>query len=135
LRNAPPRIGLYFYDGPHDYRSQLIGLLRAEPILADRALIIVDDQNFPAVKQATWDFLAVRKEASLLFELPTPANCHPSFWNGLYVLAWDRATCNALDWALLHSRRQPDLLESLDLLQQIKLKRLGGQIVMQPMNP
>jgi protein O-GlcNAc transferase len=75
----PPRIGLYFCDGPQDYRSQLVGLLLAEPFLADRAIIVVDDQNFVAVKQATWDFLVVRTQASVLFELPTPGNCHPSF--------------------------------------------------------
>jgi hypothetical protein len=33
---------MYFYDGSGEYRSQLMGLLLAEPFLAERALIIVD---------------------------------------------------------------------------------------------
>lgn len=39
------RIGVYFYDGAHDYRSQLMALLLVKPFLADQALIIIDDSN------------------------------------------------------------------------------------------
>jgi hypothetical protein len=86
------RIGVYVYDGAHDYRSQLLGLLLAVPFLAKRALLIVDDANEPSVKQATWDFLSIRPESRLLLDLPTRGNGDVTFWNGLYVLAWDRNT-------------------------------------------
>jgi hypothetical protein len=132
-RDTLPPVGVYFYDGPHDYRSQLIGLLLAEPFLADRALIVVDDLNFIAVKQATWDFLSVRRQATLLAELPSPGNCHPSFWNGLFLLGWDRSNSSSYDWPTLYSRRQPALLESLDLLQQVRIGRRGQQMVAEPM--
>jgi hypothetical protein len=134
-RHDTPNIGLYFYDGPHDYRSQLVGLLLVVPSLAERALIVVDDRNFTAVKQATWDFMAIRPEARLLFELPTPGNCHASFWNGLFVLAWDRTACNGYDWAALQARHQPALLDSLDLLQQVQLKVHGMQIATEAVTP
>ncbi|MBW4639532.1 MAG: class I SAM-dependent methyltransferase [Gloeocapsa sp. UFS-A4-WI-NPMV-4B04] len=52
------KIGVYLYDGAHDYRSQLLGLLLVKPFLAEQALIIVDDSNWSAVQQANWDFIA-----------------------------------------------------------------------------
>ena len=79
LRRGPVKVGAFFYDGAHDYRSQLLGLLLAVPLLAPRAVLVVDDGNWPAVKQAAWDFLAARPEASLLADLATPGNCHPTF--------------------------------------------------------
>jgi hypothetical protein len=90
-RSRLPCIGVYFYDAAHDYRAQLLGLLFARPFLADRAVLIVGDSNESAVQQANRDFLATHAEGRLLLNLPTPGNGHPSFWNGLQVLAWDRA--------------------------------------------
>jgi protein O-GlcNAc transferase len=89
LRRTQARIGVYFYDGAHEYRSQLLGLLLAAPVLAERALIVVDDSNCASVKQASRDFLAVRSECRLLLDLPTLRNGDCTFWNGLHVLGWD----------------------------------------------
>ncbi len=83
------KIGVYFYDGPHDYRSQLLGLLLIKPFLAEKALIIVGDTNWASAVQANWDFMAAHPECELLLDLPTPANSHPTFWNGIQVLSWD----------------------------------------------
>ncbi|MBW4497448.1 MAG: tetratricopeptide repeat protein [Oscillatoria princeps RMCB-10] len=83
------KIGVYFYDGPHDYRSQLLGLLLIKPFLAEKALIIVDDTNWASAVQANWDFMAAHPECELLLDLPTPENSHPTFWNGIQVLSWD----------------------------------------------
>jgi hypothetical protein len=86
----PQKIGVYLYDGPHDYRSQIMGLLLARDFLADPALIIVDDSNWRPVKQANWDFLAAHRQCQLLMDLPTPNNGHPTFWNGLHLLGWNQ---------------------------------------------
>ncbi len=83
------KIGVYFYDGAHDYRSQLLGLLFAVPFLADRALIIVDDSNYGEVHQANWDFIAAHPQCKMLVDLPTTKNGDRTFWNGLQVLSWD----------------------------------------------
>jgi protein O-GlcNAc transferase len=83
------RIGVYFYNGAYDYRSQLMSLLLVQPCLSDRALIIINNRNFPSTQQAVWDFMAAYPQASLLLDLPTPALASPTFWNGLYVLSWD----------------------------------------------
>jgi hypothetical protein len=85
-----PRIGVYLYDAAHDYRPQLLGLLFARPFRADRALVIVDDSNESAVQQANRDFVATHAACRLLLDLATPGNGHPTFWNGLQLLAWDR---------------------------------------------
>ena len=82
------RVGVYLYDGAHDYRSQLLGLLLAVPLLAPHSLIVIDDANVPAARDATHDFLLVEPRAHILLDLPTPGNCHPTFWNGLLILAF-----------------------------------------------
>ena len=107
------KIGVVFVDGAHDYRSQLIPLLKVRPHLAEHAVIVVDDANYPHVRQATADFLAVEPGMKLLFEAYTP--CHPAnmdeqqkseslagWWNGVHVLVSDPA--NAL----------PDMLPALE---------------------
>lgn len=106
LKNWPggakaSEIGLLFVDGPHDYRSQLISLLLAEPLMATVSAIVVDDANYMHVRQATWDFLSCSPGWSLLAEITT--ECHPAVqadsekrlaqrkgWsNGIHVLVRD----------------------------------------------
>jgi len=41
-----PPVGCYFYDGAHDEDSQYRGIRDAEPLLADEALVLVDDWRF-----------------------------------------------------------------------------------------
>lgn len=94
------KIGVYFIDGPHDYRSQLTCLQFAKPYLAEHAVILVDDSNYQHVRQANADFLRTFPEYALLFEAYTPA--HPAnlgeeekrealdgWWNGLNVIVHD----------------------------------------------
>jgi hypothetical protein len=82
-------VGVYLYDGAHDYRSQLIGLLFMRPYLASRALIVVDDSNWEAVTQANRDFVSIEPRCRLELQFPTPHNGHETFWNGIEVLSWD----------------------------------------------
>lgn len=94
------RVGTFFVDGPHDYRSQLMCLELMKPWLAEFAVIVVDDSNYLHVRQANKDFLVVHPEFKLLFEAYTP--CHPDnmtsselndakrgWWNGVNVLVHD----------------------------------------------
>jgi hypothetical protein len=107
------RIGVYLYDGAHDYRSQLMGLLLVKPFLADRALIIVDDSNWDGVQQANWDFIAAHPQCDLLLDLPTPSNGHPSFWNGVQVLSWDGEANHHYDWSTLIQKRKTRLMQAI----------------------
>lgn len=79
-------IGLYFYDGAHDYQSQCLGLELAHSFLAPGARVFIDDTNDSAPRQATLDFLAAHPEYHCALDERTPINRHPSFWNGLMVL-------------------------------------------------
>ena len=83
------KIGVYFYDGAHDYRSQLLALLLVKPFLADKALIIIDDTNRPDVQLANWDFIATHPQCQLLLDLPTQGNYDRTFWDDLQVFSWD----------------------------------------------
>jgi protein O-GlcNAc transferase len=116
LRDSEPqlKIGVYFYDGAHDYRSQLLGLLLARPFLADQSLIIVDDSNWNGVQQANWDFMASYPECKLLLNLPTPKNRHPSFWNGIQVFSWDVQQKSNYNWSSFNDNfRNPKLIQAL----------------------
>ncbi|MFB8788397.1 MAG: class I SAM-dependent methyltransferase [Potamolinea sp.] len=111
------KIGVYFYDGAHDYRSQLLGLLLVKPFLAEKAVIIVDDSNWSAVQQANWDFIAAHPQCSLLLDLPTPQNGHGTFWNGIHVLSWDVNRKSNYDWSVLKKNRQESIIEAIYKLQ------------------
>ncbi len=94
------QVALYFVDGPHDYRSQLMCLQLALPYLHNQAVIVVDDANYQHVRQANRDFLVTHQDFKLLFEAYTPA--HPAnmdeageaqmreeWWNGINVIVKD----------------------------------------------
>jgi len=95
------KIGVYFIDGPHDYRSQLMCLELALPYLHEQAVIVVDDSNYRHVRQANRDFLITHPEFKLLFEAYTP--CHPNnmsehekevarngWWDGVNIIVRDK---------------------------------------------
>lgn len=94
------KIGVYFIDGPHDYRSQLVALLLAKPLLHDNPVILIDDANYAFVRQATYDFLKSHDEFKLIFEAygaAHPANMEKNelkegekgWLNGINILVRD----------------------------------------------
>ena len=93
---SPAKIGVYVYDGAHDYTSQCEGLDLAIPHLADEALIIVDDTNEPECKLANQHFLEEHPECirnsdhwfEKVLDFPTIGNGHHTWWNGIQVFRW-----------------------------------------------
>jgi hypothetical protein len=94
------KVGVFFVDGPHDYRSQLMPLLLAKRHLAENCAIFVDDANYAHVRQASADFLRANPEFAMLFEAYTsghPANLSGAtkdaalagWWNGVNVMVRD----------------------------------------------
>lgn len=80
-------IGVYMYDGPHDYDNQLRGLELAETFFSNNCVIVVDDIDKPAPWQATMDFIAARKgRYRVVLDKKTARNCHPTFWQGLCIV-------------------------------------------------
>jgi predicted O-methyltransferase YrrM len=82
------RVGVYYFDGPHDYDSQVRGLRSVEPWLAEEALLVVDDHDWDEVTRATADYLAAEPRARLLIEIPGADNGHPQWWAGVAALGW-----------------------------------------------
>jgi hypothetical protein len=95
------KVALYFVDGPHDYRDQLMCLELIKPHLHPHPVIVVDDANYPDVRQANRGFLATQRSYKLLFEAytathPPPNSGHDQeiearqgWWNGVNVIVRD----------------------------------------------
>ena len=84
------RVGVYYFDGPHAYESQIRGLRAVEPWLADEALLVVDDLDWEDVGRSTRDYLETEKRAELLFDIPGGDRGNPQWWDGVAVLGWRR---------------------------------------------
>ena len=94
------KIAVYFVDGPHDYRSQMVCLLAGVRHLHERAVIIIDDANYPDVRWSTKDFLTGHSEFKMVFDAYSPAHpanmtkeekaVHEAGWlNGVQILLRD----------------------------------------------
>lgn len=92
------KIGLYFVDGPHDYRSQLLCLELARKYLADEAVIVIDDCNYMHVRQANRDFLVSHPEFKLMYEnytfshpdnMKDTSEARQGWWDGVNILIHD----------------------------------------------
>lgn len=90
-------IGLYLYDGAHDFDSQYQAIKLAEHLLSDNALVLVDDWRFDDdshsyAKAGTLKAVEESTESyKLLYELPARHNGdHGMWWNGVGVFAFSR---------------------------------------------
>ena len=81
------RVGIFYWDGPHDYDGQLRGMRSVEPWLADEAVIVVDDYDWDAVAQATHDYVEADPRAELLVEIGGEAAGQVWWWDGIAVVA------------------------------------------------
>lgn len=89
LRDSNCGIGFYFYDGAHDYKSQLQALEIAEPYFNNHCYILVDDINWADPFRATMDFISKRRDYRIIFHQPTNADefgRHHTFWNGILLI-------------------------------------------------
>lgn len=130
------KIGTFFVDGPHDYRSQLMCLELIQPHLSSTGVIIVDDANYRHVRLATHDFLITHPEFKLLFEAYTarhPGNMSPAdlgearrgWWNGVHVIVRDPE--NELQRLLPKTVRDRTLYENEHLVHSHRLGVLAPE--------
>jgi predicted O-methyltransferase YrrM len=123
------KVGVYFIDGPHDYRSQLMCLMLIKPFLSKNAIIIIDDSNYRHVRLANSDFLQTHPEFKLFFEAYTPSHPHnmteenealarKGWWNGVNIIVKDEN--NFLPNSLPLTLRSRDLFENEHALHSIK---------------
>ena len=109
------KIGVYFYDGSHDYRSQLLALLLAKPFLANQAIIILTNSNWEATLQANWDFIAANPQCQLLLDFSRSELS--SGWNGLQVFSWDGNRNYNYEWSSFQEVRNEKVIQSIYDLQ------------------
>ena len=110
MMETSDKIGLYFYNSTHDYRSQLMGLLQVRSFLADRALIVVSDSHYSAVQQASWDFIATHPQCQHVLELPAQG------WNHIHILSWDINRSQNYDWHIIQQQHHPALIQAMHQL-------------------
>ena len=126
------RIGVYFYDGSHDYRSQLMGLMLVRGFLAEQALVIINNTNWGTTKQGIWDFLAINSEANLLLDLSTSIDHHPSFGNGLIILGWDcqnKSFPVDFDWQQYQTKQEKSVITAITNLQILERQQSEGRAI------
>lgn len=83
-------VGVYFYDGAHTALTHFLALAVAEPLLADRALVVVDDAGWPVVRRATQRYLERRPWWRVLHELRPERDDDPGWANGVMLLEYRR---------------------------------------------
>lgn len=84
-------IGCYLFDGPHREEDQWDALEFAEPFFADNCIVVIDDSNWPQVKETTLRFFeSSRNKYEILLDAHTSGSGHPTFWNGVLVVRFVR---------------------------------------------
>jgi hypothetical protein len=79
-------LGVYLFDGPRTYEDQLDALTLAEPYFAKGCHVLVDDTNWPQVREANLEFIKKSAfEYRILLDVQTPRTGHPTFWNGVML--------------------------------------------------
>ena len=88
-------VGVYFYDGEHTLLSHYLALAVVEPLLADEALVLVDDASWPVVQRAHRLFLARHQGWSVAATWDAAGPDDPRWSNGLHALAFQRTPGSA----------------------------------------
>ena len=83
-------IGVYFYDGEHTRLAHFLALGVVEPLLADEALVLVDDATWPLVQQAHETYMARHPGWSVVRRWDARHNDDPEWGNGLHALRFQR---------------------------------------------
>lgn len=109
------KIGLFFYNGQSDYRSQLLALLLVKPFLASQALLIINNSLLGTSRQAILDFAATNPECQILLEFPRAA-----FGQGIFILNWNITKPENLSWELFKGMRQESAIQALANLQVVE---------------
>lgn len=112
------KVGLYFYDGASDYRSVLMSLLLVKPFLANKSLIVLANSNWPAVRQASLDFVATHNQCQALLNLtPKEKYADSPFGKGLQILSWDVEQINNYSYSNYQDACHQEFVESIRQLQ------------------
>jgi predicted O-methyltransferase YrrM len=97
-----PPVGVYFFDGPHDEESQYLGVRLVEDLLADEAIVVIDDWRLAADSESYAEAGTRRAVAASshrwTIEHVLPARYNGDrelWWNGIAVLRFQAAGARA----------------------------------------
>lgn len=78
-------IGIYFYDGFHDSKTQYQAIVEYARFLSKKSIIIIDDWNWEWVRKSTWDGVrAIRPKSTWFKEILSKGDAdNNGFWNGI----------------------------------------------------
>jgi predicted O-methyltransferase YrrM len=90
-RRAPAEpVGVYFYDGSHGRLAHYLAIGTVEPLLADRALVLIDDTSWSRVRSATHAYVARHPGYRLLLDMRSDRPGEPRWWNGMQAYEFRR---------------------------------------------
>ncbi len=87
---AGANVGAYFYDGAHTGLAHYLALGVAEPILADEAVVLVDDATWPMVAAATRRYVQRHPGWSVVRDIRAESDHDDRWANGLMILRYRR---------------------------------------------
>jgi len=81
------KIGVYYYDGAHNYEDQYAGMAQGMEFLRPGAVLVVDDIFYPEVRNAITDLIYDNKQhIKPLLIIESPDDVDKEWWNGIAVL-------------------------------------------------
>lgn len=83
-------VGVYFYDGEHTLLSHYLALAVVEPLLADEALVLIDDASWPVVQRAHDLFMKRHPGWTVERKWDAAHADDPRWSNGLHALVFRR---------------------------------------------
>ena len=83
-------VGVYFFDGAHTWVAHYLALGVVEHLLADEALVLVDDATWPVVRRATMRYVRRHPGWSVVRVFEAETDHDPRWANGLLLLAYRR---------------------------------------------
>lgn len=83
-------VGAYFFDGAHTWTAHYLALGVAEHLLADEALVLVDDATWPVVRRATMAYVDRHPGWAVVRAFDAESDHDPRWANGLLVLRFRR---------------------------------------------
>jgi predicted O-methyltransferase YrrM len=83
-----PPVGVFFYDADHSTEATLAALAAVRSRLAARALVVLDNAEWPRVRAAADAFAAANTEATLRLRIAGREDGQPWWWDGMDVIGW-----------------------------------------------
>lgn len=118
------KVGVYFYDGEHTLLSHYLALAVVEPLLADEALVLVDDATWPVVQRAHELFLKQHPGWTITARWDARQADDPLWANGLHALTFTRVGARGMQLS-----RQDEMLRQYQVHVQDRLNALAWKAV------